>query len=144
MRTSRHPVLVDFVKLFQNQDSTQDIILRDEDLIVVPSDNRTVLVIGQVQKPGYVPFVPGMRYKDYVARAGGFSELAISGDTKVIKKATLEWLDPSDTIIEPGDQIWVPKEYIKDTRQTWPLVRDIIAVAASVATTILIAIQVTK
>jgi polysaccharide export outer membrane protein len=144
MRTSRHPVLVDFVKLIQKRDSTQDVILRDEDLIYVPADSRTVLVIGQVQKPGYVPFVPGMRYKDYVARAGGFSELAISGDTKVIKKATLEWLDPSDTVIEPGDQIWVPKEYIKDTRQTWPLIRDIIAVVASVATTVLIAIQVTK
>jgi polysaccharide export outer membrane protein len=144
MKTSRHPVLVDFVKLIQKRDSTQDVILRDGDLIYVPADNRTVLVIGQVQKPGYIPFVPGMRYKDYVARAGGFSELAISGDTKVIKKATLEWLDPSDTAIEPGDQIWVPKEYIKDTRQTWPLIRDIIAVVASVATTVLIAIQVTK
>jgi polysaccharide biosynthesis/export protein len=144
MRTSRHPVLVDFVKLIQKRDTTQDVILRDEDLIYVPSDNRTVLVIGQVQKPGYVPFVPGMRYKDYVARAGGFSELAISGDTKVIKKTTLEWLDPSDTVIEPGDQIWVPKEYIKDTRQTWPMIQGIIAVVASVATTILIAIQVTK
>jgi polysaccharide biosynthesis/export protein len=144
MRTSRHPVLVDFAKLIQNRDSTQDIVLRDDDLIYVPSDNRAVLVFGQVQKPAYIPFVPGMRYKDYVARAGGFSELAISGDTKVIKKATLEWLDPSDTVIEPGDQIWVPKEYIKDTRQTWPLIRDIIGVVASVATTVLIAIQVTK
>jgi protein involved in polysaccharide export with SLBB domain len=144
IKTSRHPVLADFVKLIEKHDSTQDIVLRDGDLIYVPADNRTVLVFGQVQKPGYIPFVPGMRYKDYVARAGGFSELAISGDTKVIKKATLEWLDPGDTVIEPGDQIWVPKEYIKDTRQTWPLIRDIIAVVASVATTVLIAIQVTK
>jgi polysaccharide biosynthesis/export protein len=144
MRTSRHPVLVDFVKLIQNHYSTHDIVLRDEDVISVPADNRTVLVLGQVQKPGYVPFVSGMRFKDYVAKAGGFSELALSGDAKVIKKGTLEWIDPSDTVIEPGDQVWVPKDYIKDTRLTWPLIRDIIGVVASVATTVLIAIQVTK
>jgi len=143
-RTSRHPVVVDFVNLIQNRDSTQDVILRDEDFIFVPADNQTVLVLGQVQKPGYMPFIPGMRYKHYIEKAGGYSELAIGGDTKVIKKGTLEWLDPSDTVIESGDQIWVPKDFTKDSRQTWPMVRDIIGVAASVATTILIAIQVTK
>ncbi|MDP2885472.1 MAG: SLBB domain-containing protein [Ignavibacteria bacterium] len=142
LRTSLHPVVVDFVKLVQNRDSTQDVVLRNEDIIYVPANSQSVLVHGQVQKPGYMPFVPGMRYKDYIEKAGGYSELAISGDTKVIKKATLEWLDPSDTVIEPGDQIWVPKEFIKDPRQTWPVIRDIIAVAASVGTTILIAIQV--
>jgi polysaccharide biosynthesis/export protein len=144
MRTSHHPVVVDFVKLVQDRDSTQDVILRNEDIIFVPANNQTVLVHGQVQKPGYLPFVSGMRYKYYIEKAGGYSELAISGDTKVVKKATLEWIDPSDTVIEPGDQIWVPKEYIKDPRQSWPVIRDIIAVAASVATTILIGIQVFK
>jgi protein involved in polysaccharide export with SLBB domain len=142
MRTSRRPVVIDFVKLIQNRDSTQDVILRDEDIIYVPANNQTVLVHGQVQKPGYVPFVPGMRYKYYIEKVGGYSELAVSGDAKVIKRATLEWLDPSDTVIEPGDQIWVPKEYIPDPRQTLQVTRDIIALAASIATTILIAIQV--
>lgn len=144
VRVSRHPVVVDFAKLVQKGDSTEDVILRNEDIIYVPSNSQTVLVQGQVQKPGYLPFVQGMRCKYYIEKAGGYSELALSGDAKIIKKATLEWIDPSDTAIEPGDQIWVPKDFVKDSRQTWPMVRDIIGVAASVATTILIAIQVTK
>jgi len=142
MRTSRHPVVVDFVKLIQKRDSTEDVILRDEDLIYVPANNQTVLVHGQVQKPGYMPFVAGMRYKYYIEKAGGYSELAISGDTKVIKTATLEWLDPGDTIIEPGDQIWVPKDLVLDSHQKSQTLREFIVVIASVATTVLIAIQV--
>jgi len=41
MRTSHHPVIVDFAKLIQKGDSTQDVILRNEDIIYVPSNNGT-------------------------------------------------------------------------------------------------------
>jgi polysaccharide export outer membrane protein len=143
-RTGRHPVVVDFVKLVQNRDTTQDIILRNEDIIYIPANNQTILVHGQVQRPGYVPYVPGMSYKFYLEKAGGYSEFAVTGETKVIKKATLEWLDPGRTSLEPGDQIWVPKEIILDSRQKAQVFRDYIAVIASVATTVLIAIQVLR
>lgn len=144
VRVSYHPVVVDFAKLVQDRDSTQDVVLRHEDVIYVPANNQTVLVHGQVQKPGYLPFVPGMKYKYYIEQAGGYSELATTGDTKVIKKATLEWLDPSDTVIEPGDQIWVPKDPIRELSQSLAPWRDIITVIASIATTVLVAVQVLR
>lgn len=144
LRTSRHPVAVDFVKLVQGRDTTQDVVLKDEDVIFIPSNHQTVLVHGQVQNPGYYPYVRGMTYKDYVERAGGYSEYAIPGDTRVIKKATLEWLEPGDTSIDPGDQVWVPKDIVLDSRQKSQIVRDYLAIIASVATTVLIAIQVLR
>jgi len=142
LKMSHHPVVVDFVKLAQDHDTTQDVALMEDDIIYVPANDQTILVHGQVRNPGYMPFIPGMRYRYYIEKAGGFSELAVSGDTKVIKKATLEWIDPSDTVIESGDQIWVPKKPVRDITQTFPIWRDIISVAASLATTILIAFQV--
>lgn len=144
LRTGHHPVVVDFVKLVQQRDTTQDVILRNEDFIYVPANNQTILVHGQVQTPGYIPYVPGMSYKFYLERAGGYSEFAVKGETKVIKRATLEWLDPGDASLEPGDQIYVPKDIILDSRQKSQVFRDYIAIIASVATTVLIAIQVLR
>lgn len=144
LKFSRHPVVVDFVKLAQDRDSTQDVTLWEDDLIYVPSNHQTVLVHGQVRNPGYIPFIPAMDYRYYVQKAGGFSELAVTGDTRVIKKATLEWLDPSDTVIQPGDQIWVPKKPIREFSTTFIMVRDILAVTASLATTVILAFQVFK
>jgi len=142
LRASRHPVVVDFVRLIQNSDTTQDIVLQNDDFIYVPADDQTVLVHGQVQRPGYQPFVPGVASSFYIERAGGYSELAVSGETKVIKQATLEWLDPADTSIQPGDQIYVPKKPIRDFYQTFSLVRDIVMVTASLATALILAFQV--
>ena len=144
LRTSRQPVVVDFVKLVHGRDTTQDVILKNEDVIFVPSNNQTVLVHGQVQNPGYLPFVPGMKVGHYIDKAGGYSEYALSGDTKVIKKATLEWTDPGDTTIEAGDQIYVPKDVVLDSRQKSQTLREYLTVIASVATTVLIAIQVLR
>lgn len=144
LRTSRQPVVVDFVRLVHGRDTTQDVILKNEDVIFVPSNNQTVLVHGQVQNPGYLPFVPGMKVGHYIDKAGGYSEYALSGDTKVIKKATLEWTDPGDTTIEAGDQIYVPKDVVLDSRQKSQTLREYLTVIASVATTVLIAIQVLR
>jgi protein involved in polysaccharide export with SLBB domain len=142
LRVGRHPVVLDFVKLLVEKDSTQDLALMDDDFIYIPTNTQTVLVHGQVQNPGYLPFIPGKEYSYYIEKAGGYSELAVSGDTRVVKKGTLEWIDPDDTTIQPGDQVWVPKKPIRDFSQTFPILRDIIAVTASLATAVILGFQV--
>jgi len=37
-------------------------------------------------------------------------QVADDAGTRVIKSLTREWVEPSDTMIEPGDFVWVPKE----------------------------------
>ncbi|MBM4168831.1 MAG: hypothetical protein FJ215_06705 [Ignavibacteria bacterium] len=144
MQSSYVPVVVDFHKLLNEGDSTQDIVLQDEDIIFVPSDLSTVIVNGQVSKPGHIPFVRGARYDYYIRQAGGFLGSALSGDVKIIKRATLAWVDPGDTNLEPGDQIWVPKGVQRDFAYYFTILRDAVSVTAAVATAVLLYIQVSK
>lgn len=110
LRLRKEIVNVDFEKLFIDADSSQNIILQDEDYIVVPSIKKTIYVFGQVVTPGHVPYVPDMLPEYYIAKAGGFTDRAREGDMKIIKSKTKQWLDPDETTIEDGDYIWVPKD----------------------------------
>ncbi|MBM4159792.1 MAG: hypothetical protein FJ217_01705 [Ignavibacteria bacterium] len=144
IKLARHPVIVDFVKLIEGQDTTQDIFLRHEDVVYIAANHRTVLVQGQVANPGYVPHVPGAGFAYYIQRAGGFSELAIADDARIIKKGTLEWIEPEKTSIEVGDQIWVPKKPIRDFSHYISVFRDVISATAALATAVILAIQVSR
>ena len=144
LRIRKEAVNVDFRKLFVQKDSTEDIILQDEDHIVITSLKRTIYVFGQVVSPGNVGFIPGQSVQYYVDRAGGFTERARTGDVKVVKARTRQWLSPKETTVEEGDYVWVPKEteypfsyYMSILGQT--------AVILSVAvSTVLLVIQLNK
>jgi protein involved in polysaccharide export with SLBB domain len=121
-------VSVDFHRLFVKGDGTANVTLRDGDILLVPRNTGTVYVYGQVQSSGFVPWREGMRYEDFIARAGGLGESADDERAAVIKGNTRAWIHPEDAVIEPGDMIYVPHE---------PLVRlstttDILAVAAAI------------
>jgi len=140
----RSPVVVDFVRLFEHRDSLHDVTLRDRDIVHIASNQQTVLVQGQVANPGHIAYVPDMGYRYYVDRAGGYSERAETGDVKVIKQGSLEWVDPDKTAIEPGDKIWVPKMPYREFRYYVEIVRDVFGVVAGVATLVILAITVTR
>lgn len=110
LRLTEEVISVDFRALFGKGDSTHDVLLKSHDRIVIPAQERTVYVFGQVVSPGHVMFQPGKDYEAYIAQAGGFSNEARTGDVKVIKCGTRVWLDPDETEIEDGDMVWVPKE----------------------------------
>lgn len=110
LRLRREVVNVDFERLFVQHDSTQDVPLLSDDVVVVPSNVRTVYVFGEVVSPGHIAFVPGEDVEYYVRKAGGLADEARSGDTKIVKAKTKQWLSPDKTTIEPGDYVWVPKE----------------------------------
>lgn len=133
LKIGRQTVVVDFKKLFEEKDSTQDIILRDDDIIYIASDLRSVLVQGQVANAGYIAFTPGMDYQYYIKKAGGFSESAVEDDIKIVKRGSLEWKDPTTTTIESGDQIWVPKKPRKDFAYWFAILRDGSQIAAAIA-----------
>lgn len=143
-RSGYQPVVVNFSKLFSEKDTTFEVIVRGDDIVFVPSNLHTVIVNGQVVTPGHIPYVPGMNYQYYIKQAGGFLESAIPGDVRVIKKATLAWVDPSETNIESGDQIWVPKKLSRDFSYYFGIGRDAVSVVAAIATAVLLYIQVSK
>ena len=103
-------VIVDMNRLLVHNDSSADITLEDGDEIVIPKRPTTVYVFGFVNNAGYVNYQEGAPLRYYIAQAGGYAAGAVKSETVVIKLHSKAWMDPSDTPIEPGDEIFVPKE----------------------------------
>ncbi len=139
LRLKGELVSVDFHALFAKGDSTEDITLRNFDRVIVPEYSRTIYVFGQVITPGHVPYAAGQNADYYIGRAGGFTGEARTGDVKVIKGNTRTWLDPSETPIEDGDFLWVPKEYPTPFGTVLTTVAQLATVIAALASIILVA-----
>lgn len=144
MRSNYRAVVADFPRLFTMHDSTQDITILDKDVAIIPSNRKTVYVDGQVVNPGHVPFVVGQDFEDYIKKAGGYSEEADDGETRVIKGKTLEWTKPEDAIIESGDRIYVPRKPRREFTYYFNIFRDVFSIATGVATITLLYIQINK
>jgi protein involved in polysaccharide export with SLBB domain len=127
---------VDFTALFEENDITQDAILKDNDLIVVPERELTVNISGQVINPGLFPYRPDHDLSYYIEEAGGYNYNARKGKVRIIKARTGEWMKPGrKTQIEVGDTIFVPERPEVDW---WVLVTEIVAIAAQLATVYLV------
>ena len=83
-----------------------DVRLEDGDTIVIPESSDTVMVAGEVQEPGAVPFNPQATRINYIDQAGGFTERGKPGNVILRRASGLLVLDPNATI-KPGDEIIV-------------------------------------
>ena len=134
LKVGRQPVPVDFKRLIVDKDTSCDLILQPDDYVYVPANDHSVIVQGQVAKPGHIAFVPGADYRYYIRQAGDYQEYADEGEVRIIKVGTTSWFKPADTTIEPGDRIWVPKEPKKSFWIYFSAVRDVVSVFLAVAT----------
>lgn len=77
----------DFYALYFDGDLSQDIELRAEDIIFIPSNNiNLVYVLGAVVTPQPLRFTEGMKVLDAILMSGGFTEYAKEDTVFVIKK----------------------------------------------------------
>ncbi len=133
-------IVVDFYKLLVKDDTKEDVILQDGDIINIPKAPKVVTVIGRVAKNGGIVYKETAGIEYYIEQAGGYTWDADAGDTKVIKVSG-EILDSHDVHhFSPGDRIWVPR---KPDRNYWEIFRDIMLVAGQVATVYLVVKQAT-
>ena len=101
-------VVVDFNLLFNLNQLSEDVVLRNGDQIMIPEKKNYITLIGQVVTPGNIIYDPKLSVQDYIQLAGGFSWRALEGDVRVIKVNTGEWVDEDDVEkLEPGDTIWI-------------------------------------
>ena len=142
LRLRKEAVTLDFERLLIQNDSTQDVILRSEDEIHIPSVRKTIYVFGQVVTPGHVPVVANASVEYYIRKAGGYTDRARTGDVKIVKARTKQWLSPEETTIEEGDYIWVPKEierpfayYMSVASQSATVLSVLLGVAALIIST---------
>ena len=126
---------INFVDLFQNNDETQNVLLRDRDLIYIPTKKFTVNVSGQVINPGLIPYGENKKLEDYVKEAGGYNYNAKKSKVRIIRARTGEWVKPNEERIEIGDVIFVPE---KRDIEWWQLTMDIAQVAYQLATIYLV------
>ena len=68
--------MIDFRDLMNNRYLADNIPLQGGDVIIVPRAERGVIVLGEVNHPGYYQFQSGDGLLDAIVLAGGFSESA--------------------------------------------------------------------
>ena len=116
----------DFRTLVMQGDLSQNIILKPEDVVVVPtSPKNAVFVMGEVRNPGTIPLEPegGYTILQLLARAGGFSQFAKPSRTVIIREeGSGKQIIPvdvqkimdnpqgaKDVVLKPGDVVFVPQ-----------------------------------
>jgi polysaccharide biosynthesis transport protein len=116
---------VDLWKLIQKGDVSQNVMIKHEDSVVVPSGGEVrnaVYIMGEVVKPGVYQQPEALSLLKLVALAGGFTNFAApsrarlvrrDGDQKIVKNVDLKDImsDPKtneDVALQPGDVLIVP------------------------------------
>jgi polysaccharide export outer membrane protein len=136
LRTQEPKVSVDFNALFVRGDLSYDIFVRPGDEINVPRLQPYVTVVGEVARPGNIPFDPTMTVAQYIQRAGDFTFRAAKGKVAVIRALTGEWVRKGKVHqLRPGDTIWVPQ---KPAVNYWKGVMDTIGFLSQLATVYLV------
>lgn len=143
-------LLLDFDKAYYERKREHDVIMAEGDRIVVPRKPHTVLVTGEVNKPGLLSFIEGDDVSDYIDRAGEVTDSASyalltypTGETKRVNfglfRADPEVLDGSTIVVlkEPPEP---PGEKV-DIGGT---IKDVFAILTSGATLAFIVWQTTK
>jgi polysaccharide biosynthesis/export protein len=138
-RSRTGEISIDFVKLFRDNDLSNDIILVNRDRIIIPSNRDLVRVTGAVQQPGYIKWEKTANTDFYLKKAGGFNFNADIGKARIIKSKTGQYFKLSKKInVEPGDTIHVPETKPRDI---WSTVKDSFGVLANAATIVILAKQ---
>ncbi len=137
---THYSVGINLKKALDNPGGKDDIILRELDVIRVPTLNKTVKVGGNVLYPNAMTWESGKKAKFYIDQAGGYGVRSkknktfvtyMNGSAAKAKKAT----------IEPGSEIFVPArmEKLANNAQQWIAIGSSIAGIASVIAAICVA-----
>lgn len=122
-----------------------DPIVEPGDLLVMPKRPISVTVIGQVLNPGSQAFTPGASLKDYIERAGGYSQAADDDRVFVIlpngtaQKLKASFWNYKAQDIPPGSVVVVPRDaapfnLVAFSERIFGLLSNLAVTAAALAT----------
>jgi protein involved in polysaccharide export with SLBB domain len=94
------------------KDSTQDLLMRNGDVLVIPPMNTLVYVQGEVTNPGSFFFTANMKSSDYIGQAGGPTNYANSRGV-YIRRQGKQISAKNNPLVEPGDIIFMPRTSFK-------------------------------
>ena len=81
---------IDIYKFLINGDQSDNIGLKDNDIIRIPTYNCRVSVTGEVKKPGIYELIPGENFNDLLRYCSGYSEAAYLSTIKLIQNTDKE------------------------------------------------------
>jgi protein involved in polysaccharide export with SLBB domain len=77
---------IDLYKLLAKGDQTDNVHLKDNDVIRIPAYTNRVELSGQIKRPGLYEVLPNESFADILEFAGGFDDTAYTASVKVIRK----------------------------------------------------------
>ena len=80
----------------------------------------------------------------YIKQAGGVTGDGIHGDIRIIKAGSRQWLSTSETTIEDGDYVWVPKEPYRPFGYYMQVYSQIFSIVGTIATLVVLMVQLRK
>ena len=84
-RSRRGEITTDFVSLFVDGNTANDVSLQNRDRIFIPYSKEMIRVSGAVNNQGYINFDPQANVNDYIERAGGYKFDADRSKMRIIK-----------------------------------------------------------
>ena len=121
---SEYRVGINLKKIMENKNSYQDLVLKDGDVLIIPSEKQTVEVKGLVLAPSLVRYEKGKSTRSYINSAGGFSDNAQKKSVYVVYangdvKGTSRFLFfRSYPKVAPGALVIVPEKPEKKSLST--------------------------
>jgi len=116
VRNNKLLTYVDIYKFMVNGDQSENIGLKDNDVIRIPVYKNRVSLEGEVKRPGIFELKPGETFTQLLEYASGFSDVAYTASVHIIQKTGKEYkvkdLIPAEfTSYSPqaGDAITVSK-----------------------------------
>jgi protein involved in polysaccharide export with SLBB domain len=82
---------IDLYRFLVNGDQSDNVGLKDNDVIRIPAYSQRVTVEGQVKRPGLFEMKKGEVFNDLLSFASGFNEFAYTASVTVLQKTTKEF-----------------------------------------------------
>lgn len=92
VRNSKVERKIDLYRMLLNGDQTDNISLKDNDVIRIPVYKTRVEIQGQVKRPGIFEVLPGETFANVLAFASGFTDTAYRSSVKVLQQNEKERL----------------------------------------------------
>lgn len=99
---------IDLDKAIENPGGNHDLVLREGDMLFIPTYNNTVKISGAVTSPNTITYVPNLRVKDYIQEAGGYNQNAKESRAYIVHMNGHISKAKKNSKVEPGDEIIVP------------------------------------
>jgi protein involved in polysaccharide export with SLBB domain len=90
MRDNKLFKKIDLYRMLLNGDQSDNIGLKDNDVIRIPSYKTRVSLQGQVKRPGIFEVLPGENFANVLAFASGFTDTAYQASVKVFAQTNKE------------------------------------------------------